>query len=178
MHKKSFPLPKAYRLLGTGPTVLITTAEKGRANVMTLAWQMPMDFEPPLVGLILSDQNYSFKALKNTGECVINIPTAELLDKVVGCGNTSGRDTDKFTKFGLTPVPAQKVQPPLLEECYASLECRVVDAKLAKKYNLFILEVLKAWSDPTVKNPKTLHHRGQGDFMVAGRTVTVASKMK
>ena len=78
MTKKSFPLSRVYRLLEPGPVVLLTTAEKGRANVMTMSWHTMMEFEPPLVGCVISDRNHSFGVLKATRECVINIPTAEL----------------------------------------------------------------------------------------------------
>ena len=96
MTKKSFPLSRVYRLLEPGPVVLLTTAEKGRANVMTMSWHTMMEFEPPLVGCVISDRNHSFGVLKATRECVINIPTVELAAQVVGCGNTSGRKLDKF----------------------------------------------------------------------------------
>jgi flavin reductase (DIM6/NTAB) family NADH-FMN oxidoreductase RutF len=176
--KKSFPLSKVYGLLEPGPVVLITTAQKGRANIMTLSWLTMMDFEPPLVGLVMSDRNYSFAALKATKQCVINIPTVELAAKVVDVGNSSGRRTDKFATFGLTPQPARLVAPPLIDECYASLECRVIDARMAQRYNFFVLEVLKAWIDPTRKHPRMLHHLGKGRFVVDGRTITLPSKMK
>jgi flavin reductase (DIM6/NTAB) family NADH-FMN oxidoreductase RutF len=176
--KKSFPLSKVYGLLEPGPVVLVTTAQKGRANVMTLSWLTMMDFEPPLVGMVMSNRNYSFAALKATKQCVINIPTVELAAKVVSVGNSSGRRLDKFAAFGLTPRPAKHVTPPLIDECYASLECRVTDAHMATRYNFFVLEVLKAWIDPARKRPRTLHHLGKGHFVVDGRTITLPSRMK
>ena len=176
--KKSFPLSKVYGLLEPGPVVLVTTAHKGRANIMTLSWLTMMEFEPPLVGMVMSDRNYSFAALKATKQCVINIPTVELAAKVVDVGNSSGRRVDKFAAFGLTPQPARHVEPPLIAECYANLECRVTDARMANRYNFFVLEVLKAWTDPACKNPRTLHHLGKGRFVVDGRTITLPSKMK
>src|SRR4030065_239212 len=116
--KKPYPLSKVYGLLEPGPVVLVTTAQKGRANVMTLSWLTMMDFEAPLVG------------------------------------------------------------PPLMEECYASLECRVTDARMAKRYNFFVLEVLKAWIDPARKHPRTIHHLGKGRFVVDGRPIPLPSRMK
>ena len=178
MTKKSFPLSKVYGLLEPGPVVLVTTAGKERANIMTLSWHTMIEFEPPLVGCVISNRNYSFDILKATGECVINIPTVELAEKVVGCGNTSGRSIDKFKDFGLTPVTASCVKAPLIDECYAGLECKVVDGKMVAKYNFFILEVLKAWIDPSMKHPRTIHHLGKGAFMVAGETIKLPSKMK
>lgn len=178
MAKRSFPLSKVYGLLEPGPVVLLTTARKGAANVMTMSWHTMMEFEPPLVGCVVSNRDFSFDALKATRQCVLNIPTAELAVKVVGCGNTSGRRVDKFTSFGLTPEPALLVGAPLIAECYASLECRVVDTRLVNRYNFFVLEVLKAWIDPACKDPRTLHHRGRGVFIVDGETIKLPSKMK
>jgi flavin reductase (DIM6/NTAB) family NADH-FMN oxidoreductase RutF len=157
---------------------MVTTARKGRPNIMVMSWHTMIDFEPPIVGCVISNRNYSFDALKATRECVINIPTVELAQKVVGCGNRSGRKVDKFRTFGLTAVPATHVNAPLIDECYASLECKVTDTRMATKYNLFILEVVKAWIDPAKPNPRTIHHLGKGSFMVAGRTIKLPSRMK
>lgn len=178
MPKESFPLPKVYGLLEPGPVVMVTTAREGRANIMTLSWHTMLEFEPPLVGCVISSRNHTFDILTATRECVINIPTVELSKQVVDCGNSSGRTVDKFKKFGLTPAAATCVQAPLIEECYANLECRVVDETMAAKYNLFILEVLKAWIDLRKKHPRTIHHLGEGAFMVAGETIHLPSKMK
>ncbi len=177
MKKVAFPLSEVYRLLEPGPVVLVTTARAGRANIMTMSWHLIMEFEPPLVGCVISNRNYSFETLKKTKECVINIPTVELAETVVGCGNTSGRRTDKFKSFGLTPRAATCVKAPLIAECYASLECKVRDGQLVAKYNFFILEVVQAWIDPARKHPRTIHHQGEGEFMVAGRTLHLPSKI-
>jgi flavin reductase (DIM6/NTAB) family NADH-FMN oxidoreductase RutF len=176
--RRSFPLAKVYRLLEPGPVVLLTTAQRRRLNVMTMSWHTMMEFEPPLVGCVVSDRNSTFSALKATRECVIAIPTAELARSVVGCGNTSGTKVDKFAAFGLTPAAAEAVTAPLVEECYANLECRVVDTRLVNKYCFFVVEVIKAWVDPSIKDPRTIHHRGMGRFMVAGRTIKLPSRMK
>jgi flavin reductase (DIM6/NTAB) family NADH-FMN oxidoreductase RutF len=101
----------------------------------------------------------------------------QLAPKVVGVGNCSGRDVAKFEKFGLTPVPAELVTPPLVAERFANLECKVADTHLVNKYNLFVLEVIKAWIDPTQKNPKTIHHHGYGRFAVDGEMIQLKSKM-
>lgn len=178
MPKRAYPLAKVYQLLEPGPVVLLTTAHKGKANVMTMSWHTMMEFEPPLIGCIVSGRDFSFKALTATRECVINIPTVEIAKQVVKCGNTTGRRVDKFKTYLLTPLPASLVAAPLIDECYASLECKVADTRLMNRYNFFVLEVIKAWIDPACKNPRTLHHRGYGTFMVAGETIKLRSKMK
>jgi len=178
MARKSFPLSKVYSLLEPGPVVLVTTARHGYPNIMTMSWHTMIEFEPPLVGCVISNSNYSFGLLRVTNECVINIPTVEIAEKVVGCGNTSGAKIDKFETFRLTPMPASEVGAPLIEECYANLECRVADTKMVSKYCLFVVEVIKASIDTTVKNPRTIHHLGSGSFMVAGEKIKLKSKMK
>ena len=178
MGKRAFPLARVYGLLEPGPVLLLTTSMKGQDNVMTLSWHTMMEFEPPLVGCVVSGRDFSFKALRATRQCVLNIPTRDMAAQVVGCGNTSGRRVDKFKRFGLTPVPATLVEAPLIAECYASLECRVADTRWVNRYNFFVLEVLKAWRDPACKDPLTLHHRGRGSFVVAGETLKLRSKMK
>lgn len=175
---RSFPLAKVYQTIEPGPVVLLTTAAKGRANVMTMSWHMMVDFEPPLIACIVSNANHSFAALRATGECVIAIPAVKLAQKVVEVGNTSGRDIDKFAAFGLTPVPAKRVRAPLIAECFVNLECKVIDTRLVNTYGLFILEVVKAWADPKQKNAKTIHHRGYGTFVVDGKTIKLKSKMR
>ncbi len=178
MAKKNLPLSQVYKLLEPGPVVMVTTARKGRPNVMTMSWLTMMDFEPPLVGIIMGEQSYSFGNLKATRECVINVPTVELAQKVVRVGNTTGSKVDKFKIIGLTPVPAARIKPPLIKECFANLECKVIDARMAAKYNFFVLEVLKAWIDSSKKNPRTIHHQGNGNFIVDGKKIKLRSGMK
>jgi flavin reductase (DIM6/NTAB) family NADH-FMN oxidoreductase RutF len=174
---RDLPLSKVYQLLEPGPVVLLATARKGRANLMTMSWHMMVDFEPPLVACVVSDGNHSFIALRATGECVIAIPALRLARKVVGIGNCSGREVDKFARFKLTPAPAARVAPPLVAECFANLECRARDMRFVGRYNLFILEVVKAWIDPAQKNPRTIHHHGYGRFVADGRTLKLPSRM-
>ncbi len=174
---EELPLFRVYQLLEPGPVVLLTTAHKGRPNVMTMSWHMMVDFTPPLVACVVSSANHSFAALKASGECVIAIPTHDMASTVVDVGNSTGREIDKFKAFGLTPVPAARIAPPLIAECFANLECRVAETRLVSKYSLFILEVLKAWIDPAKKDPKTIHHQGYGKFAVDGEIIELASKM-
>jgi len=178
MAKKSLELAEVYRLIEPGPVVLVSTGNGKIENVMTMSWHTMLEFEPPLIGCVVSDRDYTFGLLKRFKECAINIPTSELANAVVYCGNTSGRDTTKFADLELTKVSGSAIKAPLIEECFANLECRVVDTTLVNKYSFFVLEVVQAWIDPKNKNPKTLHHLGKGQFMIAGQKVRLRSKMK
>jgi flavin reductase (DIM6/NTAB) family NADH-FMN oxidoreductase RutF len=174
---RNLALTKVYRLLEPGPVVLLTTADGGRRNVMTMSWHMMVDFEPPLIACVVSSADYSFAALRATGECVVAVPALSLARIVVKVGNCSGRDVDKFGTFGLTPVPAERVTPPLIAECFANIECKVVNSSLVETYNIFVLEALKAWVDPAQKQPRTIHHQGHGRFAVDGEIIRLASRM-
>lgn len=176
--KTPLPLSDVYGLLEPGPVVLLATANKGRRNVMTLSWHTMMEFEPPLVGCVVSRANFSHALLKGSRACTINIPSTTLADAVVGCGNTSGRDTEKFAGLGLRTSPGSLVEAPLIDACFASLECRVADTKLVASYDFFVLEVVAAWIDRRRRNARTLHHRGWGAFMKAGPTVQLPSRMR
>lgn len=174
---KALVLDKVYQLIEPGPVVLLTTSREGVPNVMTMSWHMMVEFTPPLLACVVSSGDYSFSALAATGECVIGIPAVEIAEKVVAIGNCSGRDTDKFARFGLTPRPASQIAAPLIEECFANLECRVVETRLVEQYNLFVLEVVAAWRDPAREAPRTIHHRGYGSFAVDGEIIQLKSRM-
>jgi flavin reductase (DIM6/NTAB) family NADH-FMN oxidoreductase RutF len=174
---RDIPLDKVFHLIEPGPVVLLTTASKGRANIMTMSWHMMMEFVPPLIGCVVSPADYSFKALRATRECVIAVPTVDLIYKVVDIGNCSGQDVDKFEVFGLTAAPAKKVAAPLVAECLANLECKVVDTRMVNKYAMFILEVVKGWTDPKRKERRTFHANGDGTFVVDGRTIDLKKQM-
>ncbi len=176
MAKQDFPLSGVYGLLETGPVVLISTLWKGRESIMAQSWHTMIEFEPPILACVISENNYSFELLEKSGACAINIPTVEIGRQVVLCGNSSGRDTGKFEACGFTREKASNVEASLIKECYASLECRLIDR--VKQYELFIMEVTKAWVEPAVADPRTLHHRGFGAFMVAGETVKLPSEMR
>jgi flavin reductase (DIM6/NTAB) family NADH-FMN oxidoreductase RutF len=155
----------------------MTTAQHGHSNVMTMSWHMMVDFVPPLVACVVGTGDYSFGALLAERECVIAIPSVELAPVVAEIGNCSGRTVNKFERFGLTPLPGEVVTAPLVVECFANLECHVIDTSLVAKFEIFILEVVRAWIDPTQEHPKTIHHKGYGNFVVDGKTIVLPSKM-
>ena len=159
-------LSKAFTLMEAGPVVLITTNDGRKNNIMTISWTRVMDFTPAFA-ITTGSWNYSFAALRKTKECVIAIPTVDMLDKVVGVGTCSGADTDKFKKFMLTPVKGKHVKAPLIKECLANIECKVID--IVKKHNIVVLEAVAAYIDTARKEKRTVHAVGDGTFIVDGR---------
>lgn len=175
---RQMKLSKAFTLMESGPVVLVTTHDGKQPNIMTISWTMVMDFTP-VFAITTGPWNHSYAALRKQRECVIAIPTVDLLDKVVGVGTCSGADTDKFAKFKLTPLPAKHVRAPLIKECLANIECKVVD--IVRKHNIVVLEGVAACVDTARKEKRTLHAVGDGSFIVDGRRINrrkmMASKL-
>ncbi len=157
---------RAFTLLEPGPVVLVTTHDGKMNNVMTISWTMVMDFTP-VFAITTGAWNHSFAALRKTKECVIAIPTVDLLDTVVGIGTCSGIDTDKFARFRLTPVRGRIVKAPLIKECLANIECQVID--IVSKHHIVVLQGMAAYEDPVRKERRTIHAVGDGTFIVDGR---------
>jgi flavin reductase (DIM6/NTAB) family NADH-FMN oxidoreductase RutF len=176
--KRDYPLEKIRRFLEPGPIVLVSSAWKGKRNIMTMGWHMMLGFSPALFGCYIWNGNHSFEMLRRSKECVINLPTTALVEAVVGIGNCSGKSIDKFQKFGLTAVPSARVASPLIKECYTNFECRLADGSQISKHGLFIWEVVKAHMATSPKRPETLHYRGDSEFMVSGRSISLRKQFK
>ncbi len=170
--KKDFPVSDIRRFLEPGPIVLVSSAWKGETNIMTMGWHMVMGEEPSLIGCYIWDENHSFDMIRKSKECVINVPTTDIVDVVIRIGNSHGSEINKFEEYGLTAVDGEKVGAPLIAECYANFECKLIDTSLIKRYSLFVFEVVKAHVARSPKYPKTVHYRGDGVFMVSGRNIS------
>ena len=170
------PAEKAYRILESGPIVLVATRRRGSRqpddngfshdDAATRRWSAPS-----------SGHGTTAQALSDTGECVLAVPTVDLAETVVDIGNCSGDALDKFAHFGLTPASAQTVEAPLVRECWANLECRVADDGWARRYNLWVLEVQRVWIDAARKETRLIHHQGDGRFSVDGDTLDLGERM-
>ena len=165
---RQLKLSKAFTLMESGPVVLVTTHDGHKDNIMTISWTMVLDFTP-VFAITTGEWNHSFAALRKNRECVIAIPTVDMLDKVVGIGTCSGTDTDKFAKFKLTPVQGKVVRSPLIKECLANMECKVID--IVKRHNIVVLEAVAAYLDTARKEKRTVHAVGDGTFIVDGRKI-------
>jgi flavin reductase (DIM6/NTAB) family NADH-FMN oxidoreductase RutF len=176
--KYNFPVDQIRQFIEPGPIVLVSSAWKNEKNIMTMGWHMVMEFSPSLIGCYIWDENYSANLIRKSKECVINIPTVDMAKTVVAIGNSTGAEIDKFEKFNLTAVPGKKVKAPMIKECYANLECKLVDSSLIKKYSLHIFEVIKAHVPKHPANPTTIHYRGDGKFMVSGKSLNLRRMFK
>ncbi|MGO9422553.1 flavin reductase family protein, partial [Roseiarcus sp.] len=176
--KADFPTSQVRCYLEPGPIVLVSSSHEGRTNIMTMGWHTVMEFTPSLVGCVISSANHSFEMIRRSRECVINLPTSKLTDVVVGIGNTTGAEIDKFQHFGLTAEKAAEVDAPLIAECHANFECRLHDDALVAKYDFFIFEVVRAHVASSPKHPETLHYTGEGVFVVSGKVISRRSMFR
>jgi flavin reductase (DIM6/NTAB) family NADH-FMN oxidoreductase RutF len=172
---KKMDINKAFTLIEPGPVVLITTNDGVKNNIMTISWTMVVDFTPKFA-ITTGAWNYSYKALKEFKECVIAIPTAEQIDQVIGIGTSSGRDINKFEKFDLTAEKAKNVNAPLIKECLANIECKIID--IIKKHDIIILEGIAAYYNSSRKNKQTIHAVGDGTFIIDGRKISRKKAMQ
>ena len=167
-----------HKLIEPGPVVLLTTAYKGRNNIMTLSCTMMLEQNPPFRILIgAGPWDYSYKTLLKTKECVLSIPTSDLAKTVVKIGNCSGAEVDKFSAFNLTPLPAKHISAPLIKESLANIECKVIDISMLNTYGLIVLEPQLVWYDCARKNKRTIHHNGDGTFTEDGKKINLKKFM-
>ena len=175
--KKNLPVDQIRRFLEPTPVVLVSSAWKEKTNIMAMGWYTVMEFSPSLLGCVISSQNYTFDLVRKSKECVINLPTRDLAKTVVKIGNCTGAEIEKFAEFKLTPILGSKVTVPMIEECYANFECKLVDTKLINKYNFFIFEIVKAHVASSPKYPSSIHYRGDSIFMTSGRNIKLNSQV-
>jgi len=192
------PISKAYRLLNHGPTVLVTTAHGNQRNVMAAAWNMPLDFDPPRIAIVIDKKTYTRELIEASGSFAINVPCRAQAEIVVKVGSSSGREllgkpeSDKFAAFQLPTFAASNIAAPLLEGCVAWLECKVIpEPHIQDTYDLFLAEVVAAQVDDRVFSQnkdgqylwhfeghdelRTIHHVAGGAFMAIGEAFTQAN---
>jgi flavin reductase (DIM6/NTAB) family NADH-FMN oxidoreductase RutF len=135
---------KPFRPVHPSPAALITSvSEDGKPNIITLGEVFNISISNPVIlGIAIAKPRYSHELICATREYVVNLPTAGMVEVVDRCGSVSGREVDKFAEFGLTPLPAEKVRPPLIAECSINVECRVLDIVEVGDHDLFLGEAV------------------------------------
>ena len=174
---KKTDLSRCLLFIEPGPVTLISSYNKEtkKPNLMTISWTIALDFSHRMA-LCTGAWNYSFDLIMKNKECVVAIPPATMAETVVKIGDISGKECDKFEKFGIKTLEAEKVDAPLIDGCIANLECKVVD--FVKKYGLIILEVVNVWENEELKNEKMFHAFGDGRFVQDGEKMDLRKFME
>ena len=170
-------IERALLFIEPGPVVLVSSydPDEDKDNLMTISWTIALDFNQH-IAICTGPWNYSFDIIMKTKECVIGIPPSSMAKTVVKIGDVSGKKVDKFKKFKITKFDAEKVQAPLIGECVANLECKVVD--FVKKYGLIILKVVNVWENQDIEEPQFFHAFGDGTFVSDGERMNLRKLMK
>lgn len=177
-------LTKAFRLLNHGPTTIITSAHAGKSNIMAAAWVCALDFNLPKVTVVIDSKTYTRELMEAEGKFAINLPCVKQIEMVKKVGGISGRDlldTDKFAEYGIETFAAQEISAPLVKDCVAWLECKIIpEPHNQNTYDLFIAEVVAAHADERVFSDgrwhfeghdalRTIHHIAGGVFFATGQ---------
>jgi len=180
------PLPHAYRLINHGPTTLLSSAARGRVNVMAAAWVVSLDTDPARLLAVVSSDTFTRELIEESGEFTVNLPTVALAQQTFRAGRTEGREVQKVDLLGLTTAPASQIAAPLIEGCVGWLECRLCpEPGMRERYDLLIADVVAAWADDRVYQGewrfdghpelRTIHHLGRGAFLASGERIEASA---
>lgn len=188
MIRVNVPLNKVYRLTNHGPTILVSSANGEHQNIMAAAWNMPLDFDPPKIAVVIDKSTYTRELIEASGTFAINVPCRAQSEMVMQVGSNTGRELlgktpdNKFGAFNIPTFPAEKIAAPLVEGCVAWLECKVIrEPHIEKTYDLFLGEIVVAYADERVfsngrwhfdghDDLRTIHHVAGGAFFTTGET--------
>ncbi len=179
--RRSVDLTIAYRLIGPGPLVLVSSLLKGRAGLTPIAWHMPISDDPPIVALEIWKGHFIHKAILETGDFVINIPSSDMSQMICKLGSVSGKKIDKFEEFGLIKEAGKRVKSPRLKSAIGIIECKLrKEERLLKKYNVILGDIVYAEAEksiftdrwhPEKNGPRLLHHLGGKIFSVPSKLI-------
>ena len=137
-------------LLCPVPAVMVTCGSGDEKNIITIAWTGIVNSDPPMTYVSVRKSRHSHHLIEESGEFVINATTEELAFATDYCGVKSGRDVDKFKEMKLTPIPAEKVSCPMIEESPVNLECKVVEVHRYPTHDMFVGEIVAMHVDEAI----------------------------
>jgi flavin reductase (DIM6/NTAB) family NADH-FMN oxidoreductase RutF len=185
---KPIELSKAYRLLNHGPVVLLSAAHESKRDIMAVAWNMPLNFNPAQLLVVLDKTSSTRKLVEASGTFAISLPTRSQVDVIMNVGSISASQLpsqDKFSHWNLSVTPATHINAPLLDGCVGWLECKVIsEPHNQDTYDLFIAEVVAAYADERVFSNgrwhfddhdelRTVHYTAGGAFFATGESFNV-----
>ena len=153
----------------------MTTNDGTKDNVMTISWQMVMDFTPH-IAISTGEWNESFETILKTKECALCIPSFDMIEKVVGIGMIHGSECDKYDRFGLGKAKAAKVKAPIITDCLAAVECKLED--YIEHHGLLVLKGIQLWENPEKSDRRVIHANGDGTFYADGEFRNLREEMR
>ncbi len=145
MPKKDVPLDMATRLLNHGPLVIVGSKHGNRETLMAVAWITPLSKKPPMAGIMVTRKRFSYELISASGAFSISVPGKDLLEAAIRVGTVSGRQgEDKFKDAGITREEARLIPSPLVKECLAHIECKLLKEEEFGDHVLMAGEILRA----------------------------------
>lgn len=186
-HISPVDLQKAYRLINHGPTVLVSARHAGVDNVMAAAWACALDFAPPKLTVVLDKSSRTRAMIEQSGAFVVQVPTAAQLRLTHTLGTLSlSTMPNKLKISGVELFGIEGHDLPFVAGCSAWLACKLIpEPHNQQAYDLFIGEVVGAWSDTRVcgngrwhfedADPswRSLHHVAGGTFYAIGERLSI-----
>jgi len=175
MEFKSLDVESFYRVLAPRPTIIVTTvSSKGEVNAAPFSFTMPVSVNPPLIAVASVLRHHTYQNLEETGEMVVNIPTADILNQLWVTGEKFPEGVNEIEKAGLTEVASLEVSPPRIRECLAHMECKVEFTQECGDHQLVVGRVVRVSArEDAIKEGlldvelmKPLLHLGGKDFVV------------
>lgn len=177
--KIEIPPERANRIINSGQVILVSSAYEKNANIVTLAWSMPLSHKPPIMAINITKKRFSYELIKKSGEFAVNVPNMELFNAMWYCGRHSGRDADKFKEAKLTAQKANSLTTaPLIKECVGHLECRVKEEKEIGDHVMIIGDIVHASAEKElfdekwlVNKVKLIYHLGDKFFTTSDKEI-------
>ena len=135
------------RLLLPLPTVLVVSGDMDSANIATIAWISMLTGNPPTLGISVGTMGFSGEIIKRNKNFTVNIASVDIIEESDFCGITSGKNTNKFEKSGLTKLPSKTINSPIIKECPVNFECKLVSYGIFGSTNHFVGEILETHID-------------------------------
>ena len=171
---KTGNIRRAFTYLESGAVLLVTTNDGEMDNVMTISWQMVMDFSPH-IAITTGDWNESCETILKTKECCLNVPSFDMVETVVGVGTVHGSECDKFSSFGLDRAKAKKVKAPVITNCLAAIECKLED--YIELHGILVFKGVQLWENLDKEERRVIHANGDGTFFADGEFRNLRNEM-
>ncbi|HRZ86854.1 MAG TPA: flavin reductase family protein [bacterium] len=175
---RSLAANEAYRLVGHGPLVLVSTrSQRGRYDIAPVAWNCAVNDDPTRL-LVVVDKNHATAAnIRKQKSFIVSVPHVSQARLVKEAGSVSGKKADKFHTFGIDAFGGQKVDALIPAGCVGYVECRLIKTLRVEFVDIFVGEYLAAGAETTAFGKrlfaekaagKTLHHLGGRRFAIPG----------
>ncbi len=141
-------LPQAAKLTSPNPVSLVCTQKPdGSTNLATVSWWTYLSFNPNMIGYAMAKTSYSGEMVRNTKKVILTIPGTEIAEAVMGCGSTTGRDTDKVAQFGieLTEVEGSDIKIPVHSR--VAIVCSMKEYHEVGDHYLYICDVEQVYGN-------------------------------